>query len=287
MGSMSASTKPRLCAVLASLGGIWLAHTQQPPAQPLTVTKIADDLHVISGSGGNVAVYTTDEGAILVDDKFERNFGEIMAKVKSITDKPVRYLINTHQHGDHTGGNALFLGAGTEIIAHENARVNMEERKMPGLPRLTFSRDFSIRLGGKLVRARYYGRAHTNGDAFIEFPARRTIHTGDAFVAGAPFIDYSSGGSGAQWPQTIGRLMAEVSFDTVIPGHGGVMTREDLLRWKQSFETLNQQISSLRRQGRPKEEVQQLAKTDSLPGWGPNPGFGTRSFPGLFDELGK
>lgn len=284
---MHKSTAPRVLAILTSLAGLWLAHTQQPPAQPLTVTKIADDLHVIVGSGGNVAVYTTDEGAILVDDKFEPNFAEIMSKVKSITDKPVRYLINTHQHGDHTGGNAKFLGAGTEIVAHENARVNMEDRKMPGLPRLSFTRDFAIRLGGKVVRAHHYGRAHTNGDAFIEFPARRTVHTGDAFVGGAPFIDYSSGGSGVEWPRTIGRLMTEVSFDTVIPGHGNVMQREDLLRWKQSFETLNQQISSLRRQGKSKEEVLALAKTDALPGWGPNPGFGTRSFPGLFDELGK
>lgn len=284
---MHKSTAPRVLAILTSLAGLWLAHTQQPPAQPLTVTKIADDLHVIVGSGGNVAVYTTDEGAILVDDKFEPNFAEIMSKAKSITDKPVRYLINTHQHGDHTGGNAKFLGAGTEIVAHENARVNMEDRKMPGLPRLSFTRDFAIRLGGKVVRAHHYGRAHTNGDAFIEFPARRTVHTGDAFVGGAPFIDYSSGGSGVEWPRTIGRLMTEVSFDTVIPGHGNVMQREDLLRWKQSFETLNQQISSLRRQGKSKEEVLALAKTDALPGWGPNPGFGTRSFPGLFDELGK
>jgi glyoxylase-like metal-dependent hydrolase (beta-lactamase superfamily II) len=284
---MSKTTAFRAFFLLLFSAGLWLAVTQQQPPAPLTVTRIADDLHVIVGSGGNVAVYITDEGVILVDDKFEPNFPQILEKVKSLTDKPVRYVLNTHQHGDHTGGNAKFLGAGAEIVAHERARNNMAERNMPGVPRLSFSNRFSVRLGGKTVQLAHMGRGHTNGDAFMHFPAHRVVHTGDMFVAGAPFIDYSSGGSGLEWPQTISRVLAGLDFETVIPGHGPIMKREDLLKWKQSFETMNLQLTSLRREGKSKEDALQMAKTDALPGWGPSPNWGQRSFPGLWDEVAK
>ncbi|MFN7923517.1 MAG: MBL fold metallo-hydrolase [Bryobacteraceae bacterium] len=275
----------RAVALAAFSAGVWIAFTQQPPPQPLTVTKIAPDLHVIAGSGGNVAVYTTDEGAILVDDKFEPNYPQILEKVKEVTDKPVRYVLNTHQHGDHTGGNAKFLAAGAEIVVHENARNNMEKSSMPGVPRLTFSSQFSVKLGGKTVTMRHFGRGHTNGDAFLYFPALRVLHTGDMFIAGAPFIDHTNGGSGLEWPGTITRALGAFDFDTVIPGHGPIMKREDILKWKQSFETYNNQLRSLKREGKSESEALQIAKTDNVPGWGPNPGFGTRSFPGLWKEI--
>jgi glyoxylase-like metal-dependent hydrolase (beta-lactamase superfamily II) len=278
------STPLRLLGIPLLLSGLWLAYTQQPPPQDLSVTKIADDLHVIVGSGGNVAVYTTDDGAILVDDKFERNFAAIMEKVKTITDKPVRYLLNTHLHGDHSGGNAKFLGAGTEIILHENARSGMEEKKMPGIPRLSFADRFSINLAGKQVTARHFGRGHTNGDAFIQFPARRVIHTGDMFVAGSPFIDYSSGGSGVDWTTTIDAVL-RLDFDTVIPGHGPVMTKQQLADWKASFVKVKTQISSLRAQGKTKEETEKLVDLN-LPGWSAG-GLWGRSYPGLWDELAR
>ena len=278
---MRNSTTIRLAAILFGLAGLWLAFTQQQP-QPLTVTKIADDLHVIVGSGGNVGVYVTDEGVILVDDKFEQNVAEIAAKVKSITDKPIRYILNTHLHGDHTGGNARFLAAGAEIVAHENAARTMDERKMPGVPRLSFSQRFAVKLGGKRVEARHYGRGHTNTDAFMYFPDRKVVHTGDMFVSSAPFIDYSSGGSGVDWTRSIDRAM-ELDFDTVIPGHGNIMKREDLLKWKQNFEQMRLQISNLKKQGKSKDEAAQLAKIDSFfasPGM-----FVQRSYGGLWDEL--
>jgi cyclase len=145
----------RLAALALAVGGLWLAHTQQPPAD-LSLEKLADDLYVLVGSGGNVAVYTTDEGAILVDDKFEQNVPQIVAKVKSITDKPIRYVWNTHHHGDHSGGNQKLL-AFAEILAHTNARANIVKNSQPGAPRITFGNEAAIALGGKEVRARYFG----------------------------------------------------------------------------------------------------------------------------------
>src|SRR5262249_40540553 len=139
----------------------WLAYTQNPPAPSLVTERIKDDLFVIRVNpgvgGGDVAVYLTDEGVILVDDMFDRNYDEIMAKVKSLTDKPVRYVLNTHQHDDHAGGNAKMLPH-ADVIAHGNVRTNMERLKEPGLPRVTFSKEIEVHLGGKEVRAYHFGR---------------------------------------------------------------------------------------------------------------------------------
>ena len=131
----------RLLTLCLALAGLWTALTQQPPPADLTVEKIADDLHVLVGSGGNVAVYTTPEGVILVDDKFEQNVPQIVAKVKTITDKPIRYVLSTHHHGDHTGGNRKLLEQSAEIIAHRNARANHVRLSQPGPPRITFSEE--------------------------------------------------------------------------------------------------------------------------------------------------
>jgi glyoxylase-like metal-dependent hydrolase (beta-lactamase superfamily II) len=161
----------------------------QVARQPLTMEKVTANLYVIFGNGGNVAVLPTSEGVILVDDKFDQDGPEIRAKVKSITDQPIRYIINTHHHPDHTGGNRAFLESSAEIIAHRNARATMVEQKMPGLPRITFSDEAQLFLGGQEVRVRYFGRGHTSGDALVFFPSEHAVHTGDLFVRGAPFID--------------------------------------------------------------------------------------------------
>ena len=274
----------RVSMLLIAIGGLWVAVTQQPPAQPLTVEKIADDLHVIVGSGGNVAVLTSPEGVILVDDKFERNVPEILQKVKSITDKPIRYILNTHQHGDHTGGNQKMLDANVEIIAHQNARANMVKGSMPGIPRITFGLETAVYLGGKEIHARYFGRGHTNGDVVIRFPAHRTIHMGDLFNTGGPFIDYSANGSGVEWTKTIDEVLKH-DFDTVIPGHGPIMKKADLAAWNKTFATFRSRVSDLKRQGKSKEEVAKLLKVDDL-GWNAGP-LVQRSMPGLYDELGR
>jgi glyoxylase-like metal-dependent hydrolase (beta-lactamase superfamily II) len=283
---MSKPVAIRLALVALTLAGLWTALTQnqQAPVE-LTVEKIADDLHVIVGGGGNVAVYDTPEGVILIDDKFDQHVEQILAKVKTVTSQPVRYVLNTHQHGDHTGGNKKLMAQGAEIIIHRNARANMVAGSMPGLPRITFSDETAVYLGNKEVHAQYFGRGHTNGDVVISFPARRTIHTGDLFTAGAPFIDYSANGSGVAWTETLAAAM-KLDFDTVIPGHGPIMKKADLAKYIQNIETVRNRINDLRKQGKSKEDVAQLIKIDDL-GWQPSPFFSQRSLPGLYDELAR
>jgi glyoxylase-like metal-dependent hydrolase (beta-lactamase superfamily II) len=255
----------RLAAVTFALLGAVLGYTQTPqapPAQkqqtkqpaPLTLHKMADDLYMVEGSGGNVAFYVTNEGVIVVDDKFEQDFDNIMAHVRSVTTQPIRYVLNTHHHGDHSGGNAKFLASNAEIILHANARKNMVTGNQPGIPRLSFADEFQVVLGGKEVRSRHFGRGHTNGDAFIYFPAHRTIHTGDMMANNSPFIDYANGGSALEWTKTLDEVL-KLDFDTVIPGHGAITNKAGLQNYRNNIVKLRERAIQLSREGRPQTEI--------------------------------
>lgn len=293
---MSKKLLARIAAVSIASAGAWIAYTQNPQTPPqLKLNKIADDLYEIEGDGGNVAVYLTNEGVIVIDDKFERDYTDIMAKIKSLTDKPVKYVLNTHQHGDHTGGNAKMMDASAEIIAHKNARANMVEGKMPGVPRVSFNDETEVFLGGKEVRSHYFGRGHTNGDAVIYFPADRTIHTGDLYTVGqssapltvSPFIDYSAHGSVVDWTKTLdGILNSGWDFDTVIPGHGPIMKKADLAQYRQNLEKMRNRVSTLVKQRKSKDDVAKMLQTEF--GWSSNAqALGNRSIEPMMAELKK
>jgi len=270
----------RTLAIAAVLLGAWVAYTQtqQAPAQ-LTLQKIKDDLYVIIGDGGNVAVYLTDEGVIVIDDKFERDYTDIMAKIKSLSDKPVKYVLNTHQHGDHTGSNSRMLAADVEIIAHKNARANMVALKMPGPARVTFSEETEVHLGGKEVVARYFGRGHTDGDVGIYFPALHVLHTGDLVTNGAPVIDYGSGASIVQWTHTLDGMLAQWDFDVVIPGHGPVSKREDIQKYRDRIADMREKVRGLVHDGKSADDVKKTLASDF--NWNLN----TTTIAGLMTEL--
>jgi cyclase len=258
-------TFPKVAAASLALIFGWIAYTQnQPPPTPapatLAIQKLKDDLYVIALAkgvgGGNIAVYVTDEGVILVDDMFDRDYTAVMEKVRSITDKPVKYVLNSHQHDDHAGGNAKMLLANAEVIAHKNVRSNMLRLNQPGLPRVTFSDEIDVNLGGKETIVRHYGRGHTGGDSVIWFPARKVVHTGDLFLTNPPqpFIDYANGGSALEWTGTIDKIL-QLDFDIAIPGHGPVSDRAGLMKFRTDFETMRDRISGMVRAGRSKDEI--------------------------------
>jgi glyoxylase-like metal-dependent hydrolase (beta-lactamase superfamily II) len=157
-------------------------------------------------------------------------------------------VLNTHQHGDHTGGNAALLAAQAEIIIHKNARANMAAAEMPGIPRITFSDESQVFLGGKEVDARYLGRGHTNGDVMIYFPSEHVLHTGDLFTNGAPFCDTSANCSIKEWDKTIQKALGW-DFDKVIPGHGPVMHKADLAKYAQTVASIREQVAKACKSG--------------------------------------
>jgi cyclase len=254
----------RVAASLALLAGAKTGFPQNPPGPPQkTLQKVKDDLYVIDGRGGNVAIYLTNDGVILVDDKFERDYNDIMAKVKSLTDQPVKYVLNTQHQRDHTGGNEKLLIT-AEVIAHKNARANMLADRMPGLPRLAFADEFEVYLGGKEVFMYHYGRGHTNGDAVVYFPALRVLHTGDLFTVFPdypPVIDYADGGSAIEWTKTLDEIL-KLDFDVVIPGHGPISKKEDIVKYKLMIESMRNRVRIMNHEHKSKEEIAKMLATE-------------------------
>jgi len=285
---MNRTLLARSSAAALFLMGCWIAYTQsQKQAPELKINKITDDLFEIEGDGGNEAVYITDEGVILVDDKYDQDHDQIVADVRSVTNQPIKYILSTHHHADHSGGNAKFLPS-VEIISTANARANIVNHKQANAPpgmvpaHVVFTDEASVFLGGKEVRAHYYGRGHTNGDAIIYFPALRTIHTGDLMAGGTPLIDYPGGGSVVEWTKTLDGAM-QLDFDRVIPGHGPVTNKAGLLAYRNDVEKLRNRAQSLIRQGKSQEEVGKVMIAEFK--WQPTGLQMQWSLPGMMTEL--
>lgn len=253
-------------------------------AQELTIERVKDGLYTIFGPGGNVGVRVTAEGVILVDDKFPQNFAEIQRLVGTVTDLPVRYVLNTHHHGDHSGGNAQYLPL-AEVIAHRNARDNMVRGNQDGLPRVVFTDQTAIYLGGVEVRAYHMGTGHTNGDAVIYFPDLRTVHGGDLLHGTAPFIDYANGGSSKGWVTTMNNILA-LPFETAIPGHGTVMDRDDVTAFRNQMEAVRARMTDLVRSDMPAGDAPARIRTPALSWTQAEQGlFMQRSVPGFYEEI--
>jgi cyclase len=209
-----------------------------PPVQ--AIEKVKDNLYLIQGQGGNTAVYVAQAGVVVVDTKLANNGQAILDQIKTVTDKPITHIINTHTHGDHTGSNQFFP-ASVEVIVQENTKGYME--KMPvfqeaanknGLPDKTFKDKMTVLKGKDEIDLYYFGPAHTGGDAWVVFKDLRVMHAGDAFAnKGFPLIDRANGGSGVGYPDTIQKAVKGVkNVDTIINGHSPTtMKWQDLVEW--------------------------------------------------------
>ena len=215
--------------VLAGAAGM----AAQPPAQPTTaeIEKVRDNLYMIRNGGGNTAVFITAKGVVLVDTK-NPGWGErIMEKVRSVTDKPVTTIINTHTHGDHVGSNEYFP-ASVEVVAHENTKANMEKMDMfmggkaQFLPDRTYKDKVTLLGGPDRIDLYHFGPGHTNGDTIVVFPELRVAHMGDLFAGpGLPLIDVNNGGTGVKYPETVEKAATGITgVESVIPGHSAVTT---------------------------------------------------------------
>ena len=237
--------------VLLVLGGISMlaAGFQNPPAGqrrgggggqaqngPLKTQKVKDNLYMIVGNGGNTAAFVTDGGVVVVDTKNPGNGQAILDQIKMVTPKPVTMIINTHTHNDHVGSNEQFP-ASVEIVAQENTKTNMEKMdnfkgdKAKFLPKMTFKDKMKIGKGKDEIDLYYFGRAHTNGDAWVVFPAIDAMHSGDAFAGKTtPIIDGNNGGSAADYGKTLSKAASSIkNVDTIIGGHSdNPMTFDDL-----------------------------------------------------------
>ncbi len=275
--------------------GVWIAsaqNSQTPAASKLE--KIKEDLYVLLGEGGNTTVLLTNEGVVLVDDKFERNYNDIVAKVRSLTDKPVKFVINTHAHGDHTGSNAKFPSS-VQTIGHSNIRAAMIKAKQPAPPQLTFTDRMSIYPGEKEVIVYHFAPCHTDGDTFVYFPAQKVLATGDCFNTGngqgvnltgsstfSFYIDYNTGGSFAGREKTADAAL-KLDFDTVVPGHGPITNRAAFVKWRSDITAIRNRITDMLRGRKTKDDIGKMLVSEF--GWDPMGRAMQASLDGIIAEL--
>ena len=225
--------------------GIAASQNQDFSKVEMKVTKVAGSVYMLEGAGGNIGASVGDDGIVIVDDQYAPLADKIQTALKGITDKPVRFVINTHYHGDHTGGNAYFQKQ-APIIAQDNVRKRLESGGSAGnggsihmdnkpvdrgaLPIITFDHDVTVHLNGEDIRALYFPAGHTDGDSIIFFPKSNVVHMGDDFVTyGFPFIDVDSGGSINGMIDGVEKVIAQVPPDVkIIPGHGPVSNLDDV-----------------------------------------------------------
>lgn len=231
-----------------------------PAPDPHKLEKLADNVFCIFGEGGNIGLIVTEHHAILIDDQFAPLVPGLLKIIKSVTDKPIKYLINTHHHGDHTGGNIALQDQVQTIIAHTNVRhrLEMEQEKLEpakrgGLPEITFGETdpkvrsvIAIHLDGTEIHLAHFGPGHTDGDVLVGMPGAHVMHLGDIFFNGlTPFIDLSSGGSLAGMISNVEHVLAFIPEDSkLIPGHGPVGTKKDLARFRDFLVAVQKHVAA-------------------------------------------
>lgn len=260
--------------ILAHMGVA--ARAQQPPAEKLETQKLSDGLYLITGAGGNVALSVGTTGVLLVDDKLAPMTPELKKAVAAVTPKPVRFVFNTHWHGDHTGGNAVLGGEGAVIVAHENVRKRMSTEQFmammnkkvppspePALPVITFADTIALHVNGDDLEVTHVDPAHTDGDSIVHFKKANVVHMGDTFFSvGYPFIDAGSGGNSEGIVKAADRVLAFAQPTTkIIPGHGPVVDREKLRVYRDMLATIRDRIKKLAAAGKTLEQVQAAKPT--------------------------
>lgn len=199
----------------------------------IKVISVAKHIYMLEGSGGNIGVSVGADGILIVDDQFAPLAGKIEAAVKQLNPGRLKFVLNTHHHGDHTGGNAAFGAKEAMIVAHQNVRKRLSgeaNAKPEALPVITFDQSASVHFNGEEIRLLHHGPGHTDGDSIIHFPAANVIHMGDQFFNGGfPFVDLNSGGRVEGYIKTVAAVLDKIPTDAkIIPGHGKLATVSDL-----------------------------------------------------------
>jgi cyclase len=277
---------------LLCLVTVCTAQNQDFSKVQIKVTKVSGNIYMLEGAGGNIAASVGADGIVIVDDQYAPLADKIAAALKGIgvTDKPVRFVINTHYHGDHTGGNAPFASSGSTVIAQDNVRKRLEtggkagipgsmERDQPaapkgGLPIITFDHDVTVHLNGEDIRALHFPSGHTDGDAIVFFPKANVVHMGDDYVTyGYPFVDVISGGSVQGIIAACDKVASILPADVkVIPGHGHLSDLGEVRDYSTMLKETSAAVQAALKQGK---TVDQMKKEKILAQWDSKYGKGS------------
>lgn len=303
---MNKSIRKTVIAVGMVCASIWLASGQQgpgpgpgfgaigPPGPPPKLTKIKDNIYLVENQaaklsdlvayGGNATIYLTDKGVVLVDSKFERVHDDIRSKIKSLTNQPVKYVILTHNHADHSGGAAKFEAEGAQVIISTRDRENLAKTpNQTWLPSLTYSGSATLFMGGKEIDLRQM-RGHTSGDTVVYFPAERVVCAGDLVTLpwdDIPLIvNYADGGNWTDWNHSTEELL-KMDWDVLIPGHGPAINKQQLIDLHNRMLQVIARFRALLRENKNQQEITQTLVKEF--NWGTGPAAGV--IPGMMVEL--
>jgi glyoxylase-like metal-dependent hydrolase (beta-lactamase superfamily II) len=260
------------------------------PKAGQTVEKIRQlkpELYMITGGGANTLIRVTPEGLIVVDTKNpgDENYNRVMEEIRSVSNLPVKYVLNTHHHPDHVGTNQKFIDAGATVIALDALKTRMASdprtKDIPGLPTQTFAKDYVLKFGGAVVEAHSFGRGHTGDDTMVYFPDLKVVMVSDQITDATPIVDFANGGSAVEWTQILDGVL-KLDFEMAIPGRGEPKTRADIQAYRTKFATVISRASDAIKAGATRETLASQVKTDDL-GWMFNAAF----FGSLYDELTK
>lgn len=239
--------------------------------------KVTDQIYMLKGSGGNIGLLTGNDGLMMIDDQFAPLSNKITETIRLISQTSIRFLVNTHIHGDHTGGNDNFSKQGVTLVAHDQVRERMKKeqvnkrlnrttppREKDALPTVTFSDKLNFHLNEEEIELIHLDRGHTDGDVAVYFKKANVIHTGDAFVRyGYPYIDVSSGGSIKGFVSSLDRLLIMMNDQTkVIPGHGELAAKNDVKILRDQIVDILDQVAKALKKGKKIEEISSLGITD-------------------------
>jgi glyoxylase-like metal-dependent hydrolase (beta-lactamase superfamily II) len=235
-----------------------LQSQEQPP---ISIDKVAGNVYCLYGQGGNIGVLEAGEVLLVVDSQYARNAADVLKAIKQMSTKPVKFLVNTHYHGDHTGGNPI-IGKGAEIICHEACRASFLKGLKPeqseeamGAPGTTYDEVKSLRVGSENVSLIHPGPAHTSGDSVVVFEDSKVIHTGDLFFHGLPpYIDVADGADTHNWFRTIDTLAKKYPDFKLIPGHGKVTDMKAWLEFSDYLKMLREKVRAAIQAGKSREE---------------------------------
>jgi glyoxylase-like metal-dependent hydrolase (beta-lactamase superfamily II) len=267
---------------------------EQPQAgPPPKLTKILDDIYLIENSGltvadigaygGNITVVLSNEGVLLVDSKNDRIHADVLAKIKSLTNQPVKYVVLTHNHADHSAGAPMFASEGAQVIISTADRENMARAANPGwMPQMTYSGKATLFVGGKEAQLMEY-RGHTRGDTVVLFPQARILVLGDLLTTAdtiPPIVNYGDGGSWSDWTRSIDDLL-KMDWDIAIPGHGPMVTKAQVRTIREKMVAIQNRIRSMNRERKTQDEITKQLVMEF--GWGTGPAAG--NIIGMMQEL--
>lgn len=263
------------------------------PKAGATVEKIRTlkpGLFLITGGGANTLVRVAGDALILVDtknpaDQTEDHYARMMEEIHSVSNLPVKYVLNTQHHPDHVGNNQKFIDAGAQVIALDKLKSFMASdprtKDIPGRPTMTFDKDYDLKHGGAEVQAHFYGPGHTGDDTMVYFPDLKVVMVSDQITDGNPLVDFANGGSALGWNQSLDGVL-KLDFEMAIPGRGEPKTRADVEAYRGKFASLISRAETGVRGGATKDTLATIVKTEDL-GWNFNAAF----YGSLYDELTK